>query len=273
MTTKLYTEDELDQAQDKPRPKGRLSRLDEKRLDDPDYLRQWLTKAFRPTLGVVRGFERMSQDLDQPAWLIVANGSEEYRYRFRQQSDLTTQKCRKIVLAVGSGELRMPHLSDGEIEDVWAALTYLGSVLSNRSELDQAGEWLDALLRIAAPLEGHTLTDSGTRRDALLAFRKFGEFTRLDALAILRSPEQTWTRRPTCLIDSATGEMWLRERESATYLREILGVKPLTYKSLEARFREIGIELKHFEDRRPPHPKANLYRVPKGYTGSPEAEE
>jgi hypothetical protein len=259
------TTDEVDRRRNlgKARPKGTLPFL-------PDDLgvevaREWLTRAFRPRPGWrVEAFERPGKDRDHPCSLTLINGREHRKYRFRAQSDLATgTRLRTTVLGVSEGALRMPHLTATEAEDVWAALCVLGRALSEEDELEQADEWLRMLLDATVALEGHSLV-ADQRRDALLALREIGTFSRLDALAIVRQPTAQWPRRPLCLTDKHTRERWLRAGEAATFLRYIVGVQPLKQTTLDARWKEIGVERRYFQDYRPPHPKARLYCVPEG---------
>jgi hypothetical protein len=234
--------------------------------DDVEQIRDWLTLAFRPRSGWrVLDFERpVADDLGQHCHLICVNGNEHRRYRFPAQRDLTAPtKLRTTVAAITAGELRMPHLTTVEAGDVWEALCRIGRVLSERGEGEQAHEWLDKLLEAARPLEGHTLRAGADRRDALMALQRWGEFTHLDARAVLKDPDSPWPRRPVCLIDRDSGDYWLRHREAMTFLRYILDVKPLRDTTLMARWKEIGVERRDFEEgsHRPPHLRAKLYRV------------
>lgn len=254
-----YTDTDLDVVQGKPRPKGSLPYLtDDER---PEFLRAWLTRAFRPPEGWrVEGFERLGPERDHPAILAVANGREAKRFRFKRQRDLRGTP-RSEVAAVASGWLNMPHLTAGEVEDVWMALCALGQVLTEFDEVEQTREWFEAFLPATLPLIGHSLVPD-SRHTALLAIRAAGQFRKGDALAILRpSEDQRFAQRPTRFVDSNTGEQWVRPGELATYLRFVVGVEPLPHSTLRSRLHEIGVVGKHFEDYRPPHPKLDLYQL------------
>jgi hypothetical protein len=202
----------------------------------------------------------------------VANGRERRSYRFRNQRDLWGSTLRSVINAAASPDLRMPHLTASEIEDVWAALCGLGDVLEVRDELDQTREWLAAAYGATVPLTGYSLT-RGRRHDALMELRRRGEFSVQDAREILRRPQDPWPRHPVRVEDEQTGEVWLRTGEAATYLRYIVGVDPLPHAILAARFAEIGVRRHHFQDRRPPHPKLWLYRVPEAFFDESEVSE
>lgn len=252
----------------KKRKGGTLPPLTADMLESVEDLRDFATESLRPRPGWrVIDFERpVADDLDQPCTLIVVNGNEHRRYRFRTQRDLTSPtRARTTIAAVTSGALRMPHLNTAEVGDLWAALCTLGRVLTEQSEIDQAREWLDKLLEVARPFEGHTLNAGAERRDALMALHRWGEFTHLDARTILKEPESPWPRRPICLIDRISGDYWLRHREAMVFLRYILDVKPLKDTTLLARWKEIGVERREFDEgaHRPPHVRATLYRVTK----------
>lgn len=250
------------------RPKGSIPALHDEILDDPEWLRDWLTAALRPRDGWRVADFQHGEELDMPCTLVVANGQQRVRYRFRSQRDLTSSpaKMRATIATIASGQLRPPHLKPEELGDLWQAMCALQPALAAEDELEQAKDWLFRLLDATKPLEGHSLSDTAARRDALLALKRRGEFTYLDALTVRRDPEGPWPRQPVCLIDQATGEMWLRARESATFLRHILDLK-IRQTTLTYRWEEIGVEYRYFESRarRPgdPHPKAHLYLVPK----------
>jgi hypothetical protein len=257
-----FTEDDLDRAQSKPRPRGTLPYMPEE--PDIEQLRDWLTLAFRPPAGWrIESFERSGTKRDQPCSLMVINGREHRKYRFRAQGDLVS-RLRTSVSSVSNGMLRMPHLTMSEIEDVWAALCTLGRVLDEQDEPEQARDWIRRFVEVTKPLLGYSLVRE-SRHDALMALKQAGEFALLDALAIKRAPVDAWPRYPVRLVDEQTGENWVRAGEAATFLRHIVGVEPLSHGMLRARFAEIGIRWHHVEDRRPPHPKLTLYRVPEEF--------
>lgn len=242
----------------KPRPKGTLPYLPDEQEAEP--LRDWLTFAFRPKPGWrAHTFERAGRQKTDPCSITFRNGRDAKVYRFNAQGDLWN-KLRTVVIAAADGDLRMPHLTAGETEDVWAALCALGTVLTEHDERDEVRIWLESLLDVSTPLTGYTLVPDG-RHDALMAIRAQGRFGRRDALALTRSVNGEWTRRPVRVIDQQTQEQWIRASEAASYVRFVLGVEPLSYATLRARLNEIGVAGKYFEDYRPPHPKLTLYRL------------
>jgi hypothetical protein len=254
-----YTDTDLDVVQGKPRPKGSLPYLtDDER---PEFLRAWLTRALRPPEGWrVERFDRYGREGREPATLHVANGRESRAFRFKQQRDVT-RSPRMTLVSISDGWLKVPHLTAGEIEDLWAALCRLGLVLSEFDEVEQTREWVESYLPATLALNGYSLVPD-TRLTALLAIRSAGTFKKGDALAILRpSDDQRFAQRPTRFVDSETGEQWIRPGELATYLRFVIGVEPLAHATLRARLHEVGVVGKHFEDYRPPHPKLDLYQL------------
>jgi hypothetical protein len=96
-----------------------------------------------------------------------------------------------------------------------------------------------------------------------MAIRAAGEFTRPDALAMIRpsTDEHVYQQRPIRFVDAQTHEQWLRAGEIATYVRWVLGVEPLSHATLRSRLSEIGVIARPFEDYRPPHPKLTLYQL------------
>jgi hypothetical protein len=118
------------------------------------------------------------------------------------------------------------------------------------------------MLPVCLPLTGHTLVPDG-RWDGLMAIRAAGEFTKTDALSMLRpgGDEPRYQQRPIRFVDKHTGDQYLRAGETATYMRYVIGVEPLAHSTLRARLHEIGVEAAYFQDRRHPHPKALLYKL------------
>lgn len=205
--------DDLDAAEarkngPKPRPRGKLPYLPDGA--DHEALCDWLTLAFRPPAGWrISGFERTSRDKADPATLMVRNGRESRAYRFKQQSDLT-MRPRPVVVAASDGWLDMPHLTGGEIEDVWVALCLLGVVQTEWDERAETIKWCEQLIRASLPLTGHTLVPDG-RHDGLMAIKAIGEFTRTDALALGRPGDtEGYQQRPARFIDAQTGDQWIR---------------------------------------------------------------
>jgi hypothetical protein len=254
-----FTEADLDADSGKARPRGSLPYLP--RDADAEALQAWLTLAFRPPDGwTVQRFERAGRDKTDAATLVVANGRESKMFRFKAQRDLV-RTPRQIVAAVASGWLAMPHLTGSEIEDVWMALCTLGDVLTEYDEADDTRKWIEQMLRVTLPLNGHTLVPDG-RHAGLMAMKSLGEFTRSDAEALRRPGEDRgYMQRPVRFIDSTTGDQWLRAGETATFVRWVIGVEPLSGATLKARLHEIGVVGRPFEDYRPPHPKLNLYQL------------
>lgn len=245
----------------KPRSKGTLPHLPD--TEDPEILREWLSLAFRPRPDWrVHDFHRQGRQKTDPCSIVFRNGRDQHAYRFNRQGDLWGGQLRSVVIAAGDGNLRMPHLTGSEVEDVWAALCQLGQVLTEYDECDETRKWIEMLLDDSVALEGWTLVPDA-RHDGLMAMKNHGQFTRADALALVRSDiqQRQLMRRPVRFIDVQTGEQWVRAGEAATHLRYVQGVEPLPHTTLRARLNEIGVSPKHFEDYRPPHPKLTLYQL------------
>ena len=257
-----FTPAQIDMLKGKARPKGSLPYLPEGR--DPEPLRAWLTRAFRPEQGWhFDTFERPTTEPNDGCSITFRNGREAVTHRFKRQADLMGPKLRPMVLSVAQGELDMPHLTASEVEDVWAAMCKLGSVLTHYDERDETRKWVEQMLESTEALTGYTLVPDG-RRDALMAIREHGEFKYLDAKALLsarRDDNPALLRYPIRFVDSQTAEQWVRMGETATFLRWIVGADPLSHGSLKGRVADIGVTAKLFQDWHPPHPKAWLYRL------------
>jgi hypothetical protein len=253
----------------KPRKQGKLPEKPSSR--DPDVLRGFLTLAWRPGQDErVWAFERAGTDPADPCTVVIRNGREMRSIRFPHQHVLYRGLRVAVMSADPSSD--MPHLTGGEVEDVWAALCQLGVVLSEADHREEAVAWVEQLLAYTMPLRGFSLVPDA-RRDALMAIRAVRQFTRSDA-EILRKPgEDThYLQRPMRFVDAHTAEHWLRVGETAAFVRWTLGVEPLTYATLNARLAELGVTSRRFQDSRPPHPKAFLYRLTTELTADLEGE-
>lgn len=264
-----FTDDDLDQLADdngKPRARGVLPYL----KDDlgVDGLREWLGLAVRPPTGWrVESFERAGRGKLDPCSLTISNGRERERFRFDNQ--IVLYRTPRIVLqGVSDGRLRMPHLTGTEVEDFWSALVRLGHVLTEYDEEHETRKWVEHLVEATVPLTGESLVPDH-RHDALMALRARGEFKRLDALALVKGADSREQRHPVRLVDRETDEHWIRAGETLCYLRWVEGAEPIAGATLRSRLGEIGVEARHFEDYRPPHPKAQLYRLTDDLKGTP----
>ena len=230
------SDDDLEQEratrlQTKTRPKGTLPYLPT--TSDIEVLREFLSLALRPREGWrVWEFERAGRQKTDPCSLVVRNGREVQTHRFKHQGELYGRDVRSVVVAVTDGELRPPHLTGGEIEDLWAALCILGTVASEYDDRDEARKWIEQLLTACQVFTGHTLIPDA-RHDALMALKAHGEFTRPDALSMLRGGDPQWQRRPVRVIDRVTGEQYVRAGEAATFVRYVLGAEPLSPPDLQ----------------------------------------
>lgn len=244
------------QMSSKPRTKGVLPFMP----SDPEMLAVWLTLAFRPPKGwEFERFDRTSKRKVDPCSITFRNSRERHTIRFDRQSELSGGGLRGIVAAHGAGWLQMPHLTPGEIEDVWMALCTIGRVMTEYDDRDETTKWAHLLLDETKPLIGKTLVPDG-RHDGLMALRTEGEFVRRDAEQLVKGTEG-WQRRPTRFVDEMTGFQYVRSGEAATFVRWVLGVRELAHSTLRARLAEIGVEAQHHQDHRPPHPKLTLYKL------------
>jgi hypothetical protein len=255
-----FTDDDLDRAQKKARPKGKLPYLpDDGSLD---ALAEWLVRAFKPPAHfTLEAFDRAGKLRTHPCSITFRNGRDRKTFRFGAQSDLQGSRLRASVLAISDGWLRMPHLTDSEKDDVWAALCIFGRVMSETDDRDETRKWIEHLLDVATVLREFTLVPDG-RHDGLMALRGQGEFKAADARRLGAGDENG--RRPVRFVDKHTGEQWIRAGETFTFIKWVEGADRLDRADLRARLSEIGVESFNREDHRPPHPKATLYRLTEG---------
>ena len=172
----------------KPRPRGTLPRLP----GDTTELEAWLTAAFRPPGGYrLDLFERAGSQRTDPCSITFRNGRDHRTFRFNRQADLMGAQLRPAVLGISDGWLRMGHLTGSEVDDVWAGLCIYGRVMTEYDERDETRKWVEMLLDDAEAMTGLTLVPDH-RHDALMRIRSRGQFTRSDALALVRGQTERW---------------------------------------------------------------------------------
>ena len=250
------------------RSNGSIPHLTDEILDDPEWLRDWLTAVIRPRPGWrVLDFAH-GEDEDTPCTLELANGQDRTKYNWKQLRALSAspERLDRSVSAIASGQLRPPQLTKREHGDLIRALCTLRPAIVGQSEPDQSKDWLFKVLDATRAIEGYTLADSSGQRDALAALKAHREFTFLDAEAIRRRPEDPWPWQPACLIDRETGAFALRPLETLTVLRHIHQIKPLRQGVLTYRWDQIGVAYRYFDPGRRQgrrHLKGWLYLVPR----------
>ena len=238
----------------KARPRGVLPFLP----TDRELLPAWLTAAFRPPKGYeFEAFARTSVRKPDPCSITFRNGRERRTFRFDAQRELAAPSLRNAVLGISNGWLQMTHLTGSEIEDVWAGLCTVAHVMTEYDSRDETVKWVQQLIDESAALRGRTLVEDG-RHDALMAMRAQGEFVRRDAEQLVKGGDG-WQRRPTRFVDGTSNRQYMRAGETATFVRYVVGERVVAHSNLRARLAEIEIEWQRHEDRRPPHPKLNLY--------------
>ena len=95
-----------------------------------------------------------------------------------------------------------------------------------------------------------------------MAIRIHGEFTRPDAERFRSArARRARFRRPVRFVDEESGEAVPPRRRDHRRVRHVAGERNMTYSSLRAGRREIGVEAVRFEHHLAPHPKAVLYQL------------
>jgi hypothetical protein len=234
-------------------------------------LRDWLTEALAPAPGYrVIEFERAGRHRADPCKLTLdAPGGGRVSFRWNEQRELwSAGSIRATFYAQCDGQLRVPALSKGELEDIWAALCSLAQVLVDQDERDETCEWVAGFIAAAETENGITFTPAG-RADAVAALCCRKQFTRRAALE-LSDPtiDPRIPARPVVVIDTVDSSRWVRAGELATYVRHVIGATPLAQGTLDARIGEIGGRREFIEIRRGGwHPKVVLYRFPEDQDG------
>lgn len=250
------SDQDADQLGKKHRPRGSFPWLPADLTEDS--ARAWLTPVLVQGDWTVHGFERAGREGSDPCWLTVTRGRERRTFRINRQADLM-RNPRTVLASISNGLLGRRHLTGSEAEDVWVALCFLGNVLTEHDEREEARKWIEQMVPETRLFDGHTLVPDG-RHAALMAVKHAGEFMRPQALTLLKSNDG-YCHRPIRFLDCQTGEQWLRAGETGAFIRYVLGVEPLSPGYLKARLSEIGVVHRPFEDYRPPHPKLRMYQL------------
>ena len=245
--------------------KRRLEHLPEY-ADDLSAWRDWLTAALCPADGFrVEDFIRHGrQRIDGCDLVLNGSGGQRLSFAIEEQRLLSTPASqRPTLVAATDGLVRPGSLTRPEQEDVWIALVTLATVTANQDARSEARDWLVQVERAAEPMYGATLQPVG-RLDALvkLGWRELFDRPRaLDFADPKTKPEDK--PRPVMLVDSQTGEHWMRVSEVACFLRHVLGATPMAYPTLDGRLSAIGVGRVDFAQRRgTTYGRARLYRLP-----------
>jgi len=259
-----YTEDDLNQAQQKHRPKGAIPHLPKRDAPISEW-RDWLTRAFAMPKGYrFDKLERHGRRLANPAtitFLTPAGG--RVSFEFPEQRGLARgANLRATVVSVTDGLCRMPHLSNPECSDVWVALCSLATVLLEQDERDETRDWIEKFLAICKIEDKRTLEPAG-RYDTLTTLKDHGNFERRDAQALLAPPSRAWDwTTPILVLDSVTGRRWIRVAELACYVRHVIGTS-LGDGVLDGRLIHLGAQRLTYESRNgAKHPRISFYLLP-----------
>lgn len=236
----------------------------------PDYgsppadWRHWLTNALRPAPGWrVEKFLRHGRQRTDSCELVLVgpNGRREFFELGEQRHLQTPNSVRATVIAATDGLLRPERLTQAELEDIWIALVSLATVTAAQNSKDETRDWLEETVAQAEPMTGHTLTSSG-QRDAIAALLDRNVFNSLRAKQFA-DPAESNPPRPTLLIDSETGEQWMRVGEVAAFWRHVVGVGTMSQPTMDGRLSAIGVRRHSYacKDLSGRVRRARLYRV------------
>lgn len=205
-------------------------------------IRDYLTQAARlPDGWIVDLAERHGPYGADPLTITIRTPGEgeNVRVRFDQQRDCSKPGAlRGAFFEATSGQCRMKYPKPAEASDFYGMVCALAHVGSTSTMADETLAWLHEYLDKAWVLESLTFSQPH-RYDTLRAVHERGEFDRRQAHRYLRSdldPREHWV----ALVDSQTGELWIRVGELAAYMRHVYGVGVLSQHDLDARIAEIG---------------------------------
>ena len=241
---------------------------------DLGTIRNYLTQAANLPLGyVVEEAERLGQYGSDPMTVTIRTPGDARNVvvRFRNQRDASKPSAlRGAFFEATAGASRMKYPKPAEASDFYGMVCALARVAEDSTTADETAAWLAEYLTNADHVGGLTLTGNGVH-DTLEALRARPQFTAPQARswnAGMLAPGERWT----LLVDSETGEQWVRVSELATYIRHVIGgVGHLGQHTLDALMKEIGSTRRQFvSDRRQrkggrrvgAHATLALYSVP-----------
>lgn len=233
---------------------------------DRETVRGYLTGALAlPAAYRVDRAVRFGPTTSDPVsiWLRREGQHKDTEVRFDELLDLTKPaKLRTTVAAATAGASVMRNPTIVQACDFVAAVCRLAELLDRSTVADETRDWLDEFLGHCRRIPDRSLADPEQRLDALTTLRGVPEFDRVQAGAYLRRelPRESW---PALVIDSVSGERWIRAGEFQAYMRHVYGTT-VRASTLNARLREIGAERLPCEVNRPglAHIRLVMYRLP-----------
>ena len=209
----------------------------------PAKWREWLDGALTPAAGYrVHNFLRHGrQRTDACELVLLAPDGERPVYEIPEQRLLSTPATlRATLVSVTDGLVRPRSMSKAEQEDIWIALVTLATVTANQSDKAETREWLEETIEQADRLVGFSLAPE-TRPDGLRALLARDKFDYLRARRFT-DPQEVNPPRPTLLIDSRTGEGWMRVGDLAAFWRHVLGVGVMSQPTIDGRLSALGVK-------------------------------
>lgn len=235
---------------------------------DLKAIRDYLTTAARlPNDWQIETAERHGRYATDPLTITVRTPGEagNIQVRFDAQRDCSKAGAlRGAFSEATSGASRMKYPKPAEASDFYVMVCALAQVASTATVAEETMAWLHEYLERAWLIENMTLTPDH-RFDALVELQKRPAFDRIQAgryLAGSLDPRERWV----AIVDSRTGELWIRAGEFASYMRHVYGIGSLSQPSLDARIIETGGQrIRLDEDRRSRgggHVSLVFYRFP-----------
>jgi hypothetical protein len=195
---------------------------------------------------------------------LVGPGGARRRFEISEQRLLSTPTALRATLTSATDGLIQPgSLVKSELEDTWVALVTIASVTANQSLKGEAGVWLAEAERAAEPIVDRTFEPVG-RLDAIQALKHRDQFDSMRAKQY-SDPDLIGPRpHPAVLIDSQTGERWMRVGEVAAFLRHVIGIQTSSQTRIDGRLAGAGAERKLFtaKNANGRTEKADVYRLP-----------
>jgi hypothetical protein len=210
---------------------------------EPSPWREWLTEALSPAQCYrVHNLLRHGRQRSDACELVLLDPDGTHRsFEIEEQRLLSTPATlRATLVSATDGLVRPRSLTKGEQEDIWVALVTLATVTANQSTKAETQEWLEQTVEQAEQLTGYSLVPQ-TRPDALAALLARNTFDYLAARR-LTDPHEITPPRPALLLDTQTGEQWMRVGELAAFWRHVVGTPAISYRSIEGRLAAIGVK-------------------------------
>jgi hypothetical protein len=230
-----FTNDDLDRAQQKARPKGKIPYPPDREAT-LGSVREWLSNAAGlPPEVRIEVVLRPGREPEDPLTIVLSNGM---KLRCPHQSRLQQPRTLQAFLVSESDGIAQPsYLSPSEAGDFYGQLCRLGTVGSRSDPVADLDERLNDYIRLCLKSHG-SISDRAARYTTIEEIRARQGFTRSIAMGMRNGVPEV---NPVLLVDDHDGRRYIRASEWVVYLRFVVGWT-VNESQLVGRMAELGSE-------------------------------